>query len=441
MVYHGFPWQANDFDRLEPFAGYRSGELTHNYRWPGIGVPLIAVRQPPCRSGHACRLVPERQPFAATAVLRFEDRPVLELFDPLRTSRVEWAGYEGPVARDLTAPLAFSLHRDVRSNVAGLFQTGFNDGDARLYMIEPYQPGKVPVIFVHGLASDPSTWYDLANELRARPQLQSRYQIWAFKYSTGEAFLKSAARLRAECRNIVAQLDPEGRDPALHQIVLVGHSMGGLVCKLQVTASDNTLWNAVAGRPLESIRATEPQRAELAETFFFEPLPCVRRVVFMATPHRGSSWARQAVGRISSAMVSVPEEIQQQHDELARNNPGVFSEEMQRRVPTSIDLLEPDSPLLRSMLCLRVAPQVQVHSLIANGELMWRDGPGDGVVPVSSALHPNEASRRMVPTTHSGLHHHPEAVEELVNILRRHVAELDAAAAANTLAHTDPQSP
>jgi hypothetical protein len=34
-----------------------------------------------------------------------------------------------------------------------------------IYMIHPYDPNKVPVLFIHGLISSPISWQDLANDL------------------------------------------------------------------------------------------------------------------------------------------------------------------------------------------------------------------------------------------------------------------------------------
>ena len=147
-------------------------------------------------------------------------------------------------------------------------------------MFEPYQPGKIPLVFVHGLLSDPFTWANLANEIRARPDVLQRYQLWAYEYATGEPFLKSAAVLRRQLHEVQLQMDPSGSDAALSGVVLIGHSMGGLVSKLQVTYSGNQLWESVSCLPFESIVTTPATRMDLAESFFFDPspiVPCPRR--------------------------------------------------------------------------------------------------------------------------------------------------------------------
>ena len=94
--------------------------------------------------------------------------------------------------------------------------------------------GRVPVVLVHGTASSPARWAELVNELSSDPVIQQGCQFWFFSYNTGNPVTFSAGKLREDLRMAVAELDPEGRDPALHRIVVIGHSQGGLLAKLTV---------------------------------------------------------------------------------------------------------------------------------------------------------------------------------------------------------------
>ena len=281
-------------------------------------------------------------------------------------------------------------------------------------------------VFVHGLLSDPATWINVANELRAVPWIVNRYQIWAYRYPTGEPFLDSAAKFRELLYEAVATCDHAGHDRALQQIVLIGHSMGGLISKLQVTQSQTKLWDAVANRPLDAIRADPQARERLRRLFFFEPQPSVTRVVFVGTPHQGSSWARRIVGRVGSRLITEPAEESASLATLVRNNPGVFAPQVRERTPTSVDMLESDDLVLRAMERLPINPRVTLHSIIGTGRPMLGSGPADGVVAVSSARHPGVASERYVDARHSKLHSHPDTISELIRILRQHAAEADA---------------
>ena len=56
-------------------------------------------------------------------------------------------------------------------------------------MLEPRQPGKYPIVFVHGFFSSPAIWANVANEIMASPELRDRFQIMAYRYPTGRPFV------------------------------------------------------------------------------------------------------------------------------------------------------------------------------------------------------------------------------------------------------------
>jgi pimeloyl-ACP methyl ester carboxylesterase len=329
------------------------------------------------------------------------------------------------LARDITAPLAYASLGNDREWITDFLQPGTNNAKDGLMMIEPYQPGKIPVLMVHGLLSDPSTWADLANELRAHPDLNDRYQWWAFRYASGEPFLRSAGELRRQLVEVRETYDPQRRDPALSQIVVVGHSMGGLIAKLQVTESGDRLWNSTAKIPLASVRTSEQTRQQLQSEYFFRPSSDITRVVFIGTPHQGSVWAQRPVGRIASAMVETPPEREAQFKQVMRDNPGASRNISDGRFPTSIDLLKPSNELLVATAQLPYSDRVRVHSIIGTRRTTWKGEPSDGVVPVSSARLLNVTSEKLVDEVHTDLQRNPESVAEVIRILRIHLAERD----------------
>ena len=162
--------------------------------------------------------------------------------------------------------------------------------------------GKIPVIFIHGLLSDPGIWTDLVNELRSQPDLNAGFQWWGFRYSTGEPFLTSAAVLRRQLRQIRDTYDPQRQDAAFSQIVLVGHSMGGIVAKLQVTSSGHELWRATARIPLPAVATSIETRRALQQAFYFQPSVDVRRVI---KPPRITVWPSRAVTNVRARCVSI----------------------------------------------------------------------------------------------------------------------------------------
>ena len=179
-----------------------------------------------------------------------------KLYDPLETGDVAVGDLAVPLESDLTTPLAYFLSNPAMSNLAtaGLLRpdvaaeavAGRQAPIMGLYMVQPYEPGKIPVLFVHGLWSSPMTWVEMFNDLRSCPEIRDRYQFWFYLYPTAQPFWISASRLRADLAEVRQVLDPRRQEPALDQMVVIAHSMGGLLARLQTIDSGNDFWNLVS---------------------------------------------------------------------------------------------------------------------------------------------------------------------------------------------------
>jgi hypothetical protein len=444
--YRGFPWQPHDFRQLTLVGQYRERSLNHLYRRPGLGVRLLVLRyreaaQPPKDE----RPIGPARMFAATAILRpaspkdaceSPDRrtpassiapparlAVLELYDPLRVSCVDLTTQTVPLTADTSAAAALAMQSSDWRPLQEYLRPD-TESEAALIMVEPYQPGKIPLLFVHGLLSDPGTYLDIANEIQADQQLRSRYQIWGFSYPTGGPFLGSAAELRNLLRTAVARCIARcGDDPALHHMVVVGHSMGGLLTKLHVTASGNALWNRFANRPFDQMILADKVRKKLASRIFFTPLPFIDRVVFIATPHDGSPWAKRLVGRLAGKLVQFSAREDEVYQKILRDNPGAVRPKLAEGLPSSVEMLEQGNPVVVAIRQLRIDPRVKLHSIIGTGHRMIRDGPADGVVTVPSARHPGALSEAYIAATHTTVLRDPVTTRELKRILYAHLAE------------------
>jgi pimeloyl-ACP methyl ester carboxylesterase len=430
---HGLPWRAEDFNEVRLAKEADPDRLPRYWKHEGLGVPLVVTR----RREQVQHFLGKSVPFSVTAVIRPVARPgtavspggvvgVFELYDPVRVEHVSWGAWNQELARDTSAPFALVIDELDRDNYRDFLRPGRADGEFGLRMLEPYQPGKIPVVLVHGLLSDRFTWIPMVNDLRALPAVNQRYQIWTFQYATGQPFVSSGAEMRRALRETVRALDPVGADPALQQMVLVGHSMGGLVSKLQICFSGSILWDEVASRPLNEMQADPQERAQLYEIFAFDPVPSVQRVVFIGTPHQGSFWAESLYGRMGSSLVRMPSERVSLLSNLIKKNPDVFAASLRKGIPTSVDLLKPDSPMLIGLYRLPVNASVQLHTVAGTGGTLSDGAPADGVVPVDSARHPNTASERLVAATHNDLPDHPDTIAEIVRILGVHLQEYDA---------------
>ncbi|HQX48448.1 MAG TPA: hypothetical protein PK992_07185 [Planctomycetaceae bacterium] len=309
----GLPWTPEDIQQLFPVGAYHARSLSRQVKHCGLGVPVVARRTCPTGLHPGDQFVSPGSVFSMTAVFRTERadppgsdsttvQPIIEFYNPLNVSELNVVGVPRSLARDLSAPFAFQevCGSDKVDPFEWFIHPEPGEGRDELFFIEPWQPGKIPVIMIHGLLSSPRTWVDMANELRSIPVFSDRYQIWGFRYATGRPFMASAAVLRRDLCVALSQLKQIDADPALDHVVLVGHSMGGLIAKAQISFSGDKLWFAAANRSLSQITADQDTRNRLDESFYFAPQPSVRRVVFVAVPHRGSTLATRLVGQIGT---------------------------------------------------------------------------------------------------------------------------------------------
>ena len=427
--YHAFPWQPEDFNQWIPVGEYEDAHLLQKHQQQGWGVPLVVIRHRATDERFMSRTVP----FSATVLLRpastakadngqrLNDH-VLEVFNPLAVQSLpRETGDFSPLATDTSAPLTWFRQNSPHLQLEAFLHPDRIRKSGQLIMLEPYQAEKIPVIFVHGLLSDPLTWSGLINELRAQDWFNREYQVWLYGYPTGRPFLRSAADLRHECTAAYEEFAGDPPDTTFQRTVLVGHSMGGLISKLQISHSDNRLWESFADRPLESLQTDPATHSYLASLFFFEPVPFVERTVFIGTPHGGSPIARESIGRFASHAVSRADDFSEAYETFLAHNRGAIKPFFAKHLPTSIDLLEPQDPCLQAMKQLRIDQRVRLHSVIGTGHRMLIGGKADGVVPVESARHPNVESELLVEATHRHVQYHPETVRELLRILALHL--------------------
>lgn len=434
IQYYGFAWNPYEFCQVHLASDYGRNDLMNYYQASGLGVPLVAIRHASAEE----TFYRPKLPFSVTAVLqpvhgegRRADREsaasnscysdvVLTFYNPCLFDSLHVGSTVVALARDLSSPFAYTLRESPRKFTEGFLNPGDADIKPKLFMMEPYQRGKIPVVFIHGLWSDAITWADTVNTLRAQGDLYRRYQFWSFQYPTGGELLESAAELREKLLLAREQFDPQHQDMAMEQIILVGHSMGGLVAQLQSTYSYDILWRHIADRPLESVRTTPGVREHLRRSFFFNPSPLVKRVVFIATPHSGSGMSRRLVGCVASSLVQYPGQEALQYRQLMADNRDIFKEFLWDARPTTVNLLEPSNPLLLAMSQMPFGCGIQRHSIIGRFRMDLAGQWTDGVVPVSSARQAGVCSELFVSARHEKVHRDPACVAELMRILRQH---------------------
>jgi len=451
VVARGADWLASDFERFEFVSDYEVQGLKNQYRSYGLGVPLIAVRRPRHPHDPRERFYPPNLSFPVTAFVRLlppehnatpgtrpQHRALLELYDPLTTSETTVGQRIVPLETDLSTPLAYFLNNPQLDQLAtaGLLRVDKSQNLRGLYMVQPYEPGKIPVIMVHGLWSSPLTWMEMFNDLRGDPIIRRRFQFWFYLYPTGQPFWESAAQFRQDLAQAREILDPQHLERRLDQIILVGHSMGGLVSKLQTVESGNAFWQIVSDQPFAAIKAPPEIKRQLEQEFFFQPNPSIRRVITIGTPHRGSPFASETARYLARKLITLPELTLTARQQVVRDNRDLLRNPDLLETSTSLDSLSPASPMLPVLLAAPKAPWVRYHNIVGviqNTNWLGKLAAGsDGVVAYESAHLDDVSSELVVNADHSHVHRHPLSVLEVRRILLEHAAEMDAELAARS---------
>ncbi|MBS0657509.1 MAG: hypothetical protein JSR82_04585 [Verrucomicrobia bacterium] len=420
-------WNLATFERVEGIdRAYPNPRVPQAVR-AGLGVPLIARVRPRQHRGQRDPAHPTDGQFApATALLQFDKagrRARLQLVDPREIRSLRLGRQTFPVAADF----ATAEHRRLGGRfrhiaLAGLFRPARFAGQRGLFHAGPYRSDKIPVILVHGLVSDPHIWQDLSASIDSDPELGRRYQVWYFLYPTGLGVPTSALGFRQALRQARAFHDPGALDPAARRMVLVGHSMGGLLSHLLSLDSGEAFRRAYFRRPLEESGLTSGQFARTRELLHWRKDPGVARAIFVATPHRGAQLAVSPLARLVASLVDLslaaPQQAAQDllHIDARALHPELRA--LHRIAFNSIETLAPSHPYFRAVADRPI--RVPFHSII--GDRGRGDTPrsSDGVVPYWSSHLPGAASECIVPEHHSCAQH-PQTVAEILRILRLHL--------------------
>jgi pimeloyl-ACP methyl ester carboxylesterase len=411
--------------------------LRNRYRWPGIGAPLTASIEPLAGVDNAAySLVIPNIKVPVTIFLRLEDVAhgirsgtvygYLDLHSIEKTTTVSIKGNQVPLEFEQSSALAYTLDSSdiYQFELKGLLSGDFSlpvKNVARfrddLFFMAPYTPGRIPVVLVHGTASSPARWAEMVNELQNDRTLWGRYQFWLFTYNSGNPILYSGGILAEALRSVVEKFDPEGKDPALKKMVVIGHSQGGLLTRLMVTDSGTKFWDDISSVPFEQLQAKPETRAIIQRSMFYTPLPFVHRVVFIATPHQGSFVSGGLIGQLAGKFISLPFRILNPVQEVLVQNPQALAFRSMKDIPRSTDNMDPKNQFIKTLAALPIAPGVIAHSIIAvdnpdDPKEKWNDG----VVAYSSAHLDGVASELIVYSGHS-TQSEPQTIEEVRRIL------------------------
>lgn len=437
----GLFWGGYKLDRFISTNALEVDGLRNRYHKSGIGVPLAAslAKSQTNNEVKGSDRLGQYTKVPVTALLRLDNarhhlktgklNGRLEVYAADKANAVIINGQKQPMESDSSAALAYQLNDSplYAMEIAnflhgGLFTSGMIPKDRAqdgIFLLQPYKVGKIPLVLVHGTASSPARWAEMVNEFNGDPDIREHYQIWVFIYDSGNPVPYSGGRLRKALTDTVHELDPQNKDAALQQMVVIGHSQGGLLTKTTVIDNGTKFWDRVAKTPFEQTKIDPETKELLRQSLFYKPLPFIKRVVFISTPHHGAMLAAyQIVTGLASKLLTMP--MRFAHLAQATVVGDSKLTEALRNPPTAIDNMNPDNPGLKLLASIPITA-VPAHSIIA----VEGDGPkeqgDDGVVAYKSA-HIDEAQSEFLVRWNHSCQGQPEVIEEVRRILFEHLA-------------------
>lgn len=426
---------------LIPATSLRFSGLRNQYQRNGLGAELVAVfqteeeaqaAQTQSRDLEGPPLPPFKESLfpALTTVLSFGGNNLQEVlstrevelraYDPYRFREIPLGNTTVPLAGNFSSGYGLWLARSGFSTQALRTLVGLNNGIVQpsVYLMQPYDPNRRIIVMLHGLASSPEAWINVANEVLGDETLRSNYQVWQVYYPTNAPLALNNYAIRQALQQTLRHFDPMGTARASKDITLIGHSMGGVLARLMVSESDGKVLDAFAAR--SGLPDAPQEQVQLRDFLELTPVPQVSSAIFIAAPHRGTDFANNRVARWVSNLITLPFSMLEQFGDVARrlaqSGPSIGKSSL-LRIPNSIDNLRDTDPYVRLTADMPISPKVRYHSIIGNHT---PSSPltesSDGIVPYHSAHLEGAASELVVPFGHS-VQEHPRAIVEIRRIL------------------------
>ncbi len=396
-------------DQFDIHGSYVRDRITR----PGIGAPTVAIGRNTDPTARA-RFAPPRIYYGVTAIARFEGRRcVLSFEDPLAAETTSLNGRSYPMAADFTVPIAVMLAANdpKKLELARVLNPAKYAETARVIALQPYDPNRTVVLFVHGLMDSQATWAPMINTLRGDPEIRSKYQFWFYSYPSGYPYPYSAAILRQELDGV------EKVYPLRKKMVVVGHSMGGCISRLMLTDTGDKVWTGIFNKtPAETTMSPESKKL-FSDAIIFKHRPEIGRVIFIASPLKGSDLATNWVGRLGSFLVKSPVTLLKAGNDAMKAITFQPGDLKIKGIPNSVDTLAPNNRFVKAINTVPLVLGVPYHVIC--GDRGKGDAPksSDGIVPYWSSHMDGAKSELVVPSSHSA-HQNPQAIAEVLRILK-----------------------
>ena len=421
-AHHSGAWDPSLFAKLLPTDEIKNKRLVSPVPLSGFGGALVGVSLPP----NPRELLLPRVGVSApvTAVVNFSRparsgdaiRATLTLYDPVKQNSALVAGTQRSLAADFTAPFGYYPNPGDLGILGMLRPENYLEKEG-FFLVQPYDRDKIPIVFVHGLMSVPQMWTPVMAAIESDPALRGKFQFWVFAYPTGNPIAYSALKLRQALESAYKVY------PRTGDMVIINHSLGGDLTHLQVIDSGDVLVKGIFKEYAPKVMALPPNSL-VKQALIFKANPRIKRVIFVAAPHRGAPLAVNFIGRIGAALIHLTGRLTFQIGTSIIEEAAAADGLGKNFVPNSINALEPTNPLLISMN--EVPIRTPFHSIIgvAGSPKAPLEKTSDTVVPYWSSHLDAARSEKIVPYPHTAMFVKPEATDEIERILRLHLASI-----------------
>ncbi|MBB5885506.1 alpha/beta fold hydrolase [Xanthomonas sp. LMG 8992] len=408
-------------------SGLRFDGLRSVYRRDGFGAEMVAILpQPAADAIGGADVAPAYSDMPTpnlTVLLRFDGRTReevlashgahVEVHDPSISEQVAMGGVDVPLAANFSAGYGVWMARAgfAAQSLRTLLGLGHGIDRPHVFMTQPYDPHRRVLVLLHGLASSPEAWVNLANDLLGDPQVRARYQIWLVYYPTNLPIPYTHLQVRNALEQTLDEFDPQRRSVSAHDMVLIGHSMGGVLARLMVSSSDGErLWRTLFDGTELDPQAHRALQDRLGPMLHFAPMLEVSEAIFLATPQRGTPEAAGTVGELARAVIGLPRRVLDQFKDIA-------GKDMLGALPNSVDSLSDRDPFILAAAQLPISPKVTYHSIIGQEDpRVPLAQSSDGIVPYWSAHLPGAASETVIVSGHS-VQRTPQAILQIRRLL------------------------
>ena len=417
-----------DLDALLPASAISTDAIGTRHVAGGIGVPVVGWKKTAEEGKPRWEFEPPTGvPLNLTAVLRFPAgrSPEWVFSYPGKAKEEPVGARKIPLAADWSAPSAlyWSMSNLDDFDLEKVFLPSRFSDETALYVSSPYDPKRIPVVMVHGLNSSPGAFKRLYNELNREPWFRENYQVWFYSYPTGNNWLYSAALFRLAMTKADRFARKSGPTDKWEKMVVIGHSMGGVISHASLMKPGDALYRAFQDRPLDQVTTNKNLREAVRLLTMYEPLKPPDRVIFMAAPHRGSPMADRFFSTWIRNLIRLPKTMTVNLIDFTLNDLGSLTTSGQSSSKgwfTSVGSLSPGYPAYKAMGEQPFRDGLKVHSVIGDRGRGDTPDSSDGIVPYWSSHLDGVESECIVPAGHS-VQNCPVAEVEVKRILKKHL--------------------